>query len=150
MKKGLVFILSSILLITSSCDSDRLYEEFAPIENQSWAMEDTISFQIDKLPPASNYLVGVRFRTNYPYTNAYLKVLATDSMNQVLSEELVNVVLFDPKSGKPNGKGFGDSRLHYDSLDFQLPENTHRINILQYMREEELKGIEAIGFKALK
>jgi hypothetical protein len=60
------------------------------------------------------------------------------------------VPLFDSKSGKPKGNGFGNSFTFYDTLPFPISANTSELIYLQYMRQENLPGIEAVGLKILK
>lgn len=147
--KGLLFLF--VGLIFFSCDGDRVFEEFQSIPNQNWSVSDTIQFDLSGLKaPGNRHLVGLRFTDEYPFTNAYMKLLAKDSLGGVLQEELINVLLFDPKSGVPFGKGFGNTHTHYDTLNFKLNEGVHSVNILQYMRQDELQGIESVGFKILK
>lgn len=135
----------------AGCDGDRLYEDFQIIPDQSWALNDTVRFDLSSLKTTgSTHLIGFRFTDGYPFTNAYVKLVGKDSLGQTLQEELVNVILFDPKSGKPNGKGFGDVHTFYDTLDFKPKNGIASLEILQYMRENQLEGIEAIGFKILK
>jgi len=73
-----------------------------------------------------------------------------DSLNNVIENKLINVPLFDSKSGKPLGKGFGNTYTRYDTIPFLLNIETKKVTFLQYMRQNQLEGIEAIGLKILK
>ncbi|MFC3881803.1 gliding motility lipoprotein GldH [Algoriphagus namhaensis] len=134
-----------------SCDGNRLYEDFQPVADQSWAQTDTVTFDLSTLKnEGTEHLLGLRFTDEYPFTNAYMKFIGKDSLGQVIQEQLVNVILFDPKSGKPLGKGFGNTHTTYDTLQFRPEAEIKTIHVLQYMREKELEGVEAIGYKVLK
>jgi hypothetical protein len=68
----------------------------------------------------------------------------------VLNDTVWNVPIFDTQSGKPLGKGFGNTYTIYDTLPFSLPSKAKEVLLLQYMRQAELEGIEAIGIKILR
>jgi len=142
--------LTFLGLVLFSCDGTRVYEQFEEVPNQLWASTDTLHYELQNLDSAEHFLVSVRFNEDYPYTNIYLKLLESDSSGTMLEEKLVNVILFDPKSGKPLGKGFGGTRSLYDTLDYKINKNAYNLDILQYMRVNQLKGIQAVGLKAIK
>ena len=139
------------LIFLGSCDGNRVYEEFQDIPSQVWSINDSLVFQLPELEVSDKTgLLGIRFKESYSFTNFYVKLISQDSSGLILDEKLVNMVLFDPKSGKPQGKGFGDTFTSYDTLDFHFPPETKKITLLQYMREEQLSGIEAVGLKIIK
>lgn len=151
MNKIRLGIALGLILGLTACGGDRIYEDFQVLEDQSWSEGDTLTFDLSGLSKTGNiHLIGLRYTDTYPYTNAYLKLIGRDSSNRLVQEELVNVILFDPKSGQPKGKGFGDTHTIYDTLDFQLSPDLHTVEILQYMRKSELEGMEAVGLKILK
>lgn len=145
-----VYLVFCLSLFLCSCDDNRVYEKFEEIPNQLWGSADTLKFHLDHLELANTFLVSVRFNENYPYTNLYMKLFASDTTGSITQESLVNVNLFDPKSGAPIGKGFGNSRVLYDTLNLNFDPSLSDLFILQYMRTNQLEGIESIGFKAIK
>ncbi len=148
MNRAFVSLLS-LAFILFSCDGNRVYEKFEEVPNQLWGATDTLSFELENLDSAKKFLISVRFNDEYPHSNIYMTLLASDTLGNPLQEELVNVVLFD-QTGKPKGKGFGGSRTLYDTLNFRIHPNAQILDILQYMRVNQLKGVEAVGFKAIK
>jgi gliding motility-associated lipoprotein GldH len=74
-----------------------------------------------------------------------------DSLGQPMVDSLLNINLFDVKTGKPLGDGFGNIFTKYDTLPMeQIYDNQHvKIQFIQYMRKEELEGIEAVGLKII-
>lgn len=144
-----LFVFLFLLLV--GCNGNRVFEEFKDLPAQTWAANDSIDFLLPALDISENTgLIGIRFKDNYAFTNFYIKLISQDSSGLVLEEKLVNMVLFNPKSGKPQGRGFGNTYTSYDTLDFAFPPATSKVTLLQYMREEQLSGIEAIGLKLLK
>jgi len=142
-------ILSSFFLI--SCSGDRVFEEFKAIENESWNEKDSISFDLNfPLEEAGKTLIGIRFNESYPFTNLYVRFLGMDSLGYLKENKLLNVPLFDSKSGSPLGKGFGDTFTKFDTLPFTIGEDIKSISVVQYMRKEEIEGVDAIGIKILK
>ena len=68
----------------------------------------------------------------------------------VVVDSLWNVPIFDTQTGKPIGDGFGNTFTTYDTLSFSLPARTEEVVLLHYMRQSEVAGIEAVGFKIIK
>jgi gliding motility-associated lipoprotein GldH len=148
-------VLSFCLLVWASllfsCSNNRVFEEFRSFSGESWALQDTISFELNlEAKDHGKTLIGVRFNETYPYSNLYVNFWMMDSAGSVIDSKLLNIPLFDSKSGIPFGKGFGDTFTKYDTLRFELDERVKKVSVLQYMRSEEVAGLEAIGLKILK
>jgi gliding motility-associated lipoprotein GldH len=140
-----------VLTLAISCSDDRMFEEFHSFKSLSWEEKDTVNFDLQALKKVDGKkLIGVRFSEEYPFSNCYIRVIGKDTAGNVLDNRLINVPLFDSKSGKPRGKGFGNSFTTYDTLPFELSEQTRQLAFIQYMREEHLPGLEAVGLKILK
>ncbi|WP_026950301.1 gliding motility lipoprotein GldH [Algoriphagus mannitolivorans] len=150
-KHRLSFSAILILALTFlSCSEDRIFEEFKAIENESWNEQDTVSFSINLSQEETGpQLIGVRFNEDYPFSNLYLRYISQDSSGIILENKLLNIPLFDSKLGSPLGKGFGNTFTKFDTLPFPIKKGTASISMIQYMRKEEVQGIEAIGVKIL-
>ncbi|HAH37352.1 MAG TPA: gliding motility lipoprotein GldH [Algoriphagus sp.] len=135
-----------------SCSGDRLYEDYISVnETSGWNQYDSLSFVIGDLPIQDKKpIIGIRFTENYPFSNFYMRVISKDSTGQITENRLINIPLFDSKSGEPLGTGFGSTYTKFDTMPFQLKEGTQSIVLLQYMRQENLPGIESAGIKILK
>jgi gliding motility-associated lipoprotein GldH len=134
-----------------SCSSDRAFEEFHAFPGEQWTLQDTVSFDLDlEANNIGQSLIGVRFNESYPFSNLYVNFWMIDSAGSEVDSKLLNIPLFDSKSGKPLGKGFGNTFTKYDTLRFEINERVKKISILQYMRTEEITGLEAVGLKILK
>lgn len=135
----------------NSCSGDRIFEEFKPLNDAAWNVTDSINFDLKSLDlDSQTSLMAIRFNESYKFSNCYVRIISKDSSNIILENRLVNMPLFDSKSGKPLGKGFGNTITKYDTIPFQLNPKTKSVTLLQYMREDQLSGVEAVGFKILK
>jgi gliding motility-associated lipoprotein GldH len=136
-----------------ACNPDRIFEDYQGMENLQWDVTDTVAF--DFIPANSEQVlatIGIRYNDEYEYHNLYVKFLMTDSLGVSLQDSLINIELFDSKTGKPLGDGFGNVFTKYDTLPFgDLRENRLlRIQFLQYMRKDQVQGIEAVGLKLVQ
>jgi gliding motility-associated lipoprotein GldH len=147
---GWAFFLS-LCMIIFSCSERRIYEEFHSFEELEWEERDTVVFDLDKLDGlGGERLIAIRYNENYPFSNCYIRFIFKDSSEQVIQNKLLNVPIFHSKSGQPMGKGFGSTYTKYDTLPFGLPAQTKKVAVVHYMRQPQLIGIEAVGFKILK
>jgi gliding motility-associated lipoprotein GldH len=149
-KFRLAFGLASSILL-ASCDGERMYEDFQAFDQAGWEVSDTVAFDLTELDSAiGKSLVAVRYTEDFPFSNLYIKLIYRDSSKHVLKDTVWNVPIFDTQSGKPLGKGFGNSYTTYDTLTFLIPTQTKEVLLLQYMRQAELLGVEAVGIKVLQ
>jgi gliding motility-associated lipoprotein GldH len=143
--------LLGIVLLLFSCGKDRVYEEYHSFEGTNWEESDSVKFDLSSLDSLKGQaIIGVRYTEAYPFSNCYIKVIYRDSSKVVLSDSLWNVSIFDKQTGKPIGEGFGNTFTAYDTLSFPLPAGTKEVIFLQYMRQANLEGVEAVGFKIVK
>ncbi|SIS69717.1 gliding motility-associated lipoprotein GldH [Belliella pelovolcani] len=143
------FCLTITLSLLQACSGDRVFEAYQGMEKQSWNINDTVSFDLN---PQENTigLIAVKYNTDYAYRNLYFKYFLSDSAGNTLESQLLNIRLFDSKEGKPTGKGFGSTFTRMDTLPIESHDQYHKIEFVQYMRVDDLEGIEAIGFKQVK
>ena len=147
--KGLTGLL--FLICAFSCGGDRAFEEFYSFDSQFWSERDTAAFNLKELEARTGKkLIAVRYNEEYPFSNCYIRVISSDTSGVILDNKLINVPLFDSKSGKPIGKGFGNSFTMYDTLPFEISEDASDVKYIQYMRQDKLPGLEAVGLKILK
>lgn len=151
MNKWRAIIGFVILSFCFSCSGDRVFEEFHSFNNLPWYEKDSVTFDLKELKIKSDKnLIGVRFTEAYPFSNLYLRVMSQDSSGVIIDNRLINMPLFDSKSGQPKGKGFGNTFTYYDTLPFQMSENTSKLVFLHYMRQDQLPGIDALGIKVIQ
>ncbi|MEP0712999.1 gliding motility lipoprotein GldH [Algoriphagus sp.] len=148
VKKSLFIFL---VFVSAACTDGRIYEDFHALPNQNWEVQDSLVFDLSDVNLVNTpNLVAVKFNEEYGFSNCYLRVISKDSSGLVLENKLINMILFDPKSGEPLGEGFGNSYTRYDTLPFVFNPLTKSVTLLQYMRQDQLPGVEAVGIKILK
>jgi len=142
-------IFSSFILF--SCTEDRHFEENQDFKNRVWGMEESVrfEFEIDSVEIPYQVMLNIRNTMDYPYRNLYIKYHLRDSTH-LLKDKLLNIKLFEAKSGKPYGKNQSDIFSHQllveDSVYF--PEKgKYTVELQQYMREKELLGIVSAGIR---
>ena len=149
-RRSRLFFFLSVAWLAASCNSDRIFEKYQGMAELHWKVADTVRFEVGTMESdVTQPLIGVRYNDNYPFHNLYVRYLLSDTLGNTLMDSLLQIHLFDAKSGKPLGKGFGNVYTKYDSLPrVELPaEVPVTARFVQYMREDELQGIEAVGLK---
>lgn len=144
-----LLLLLPVILVTWACNQQRLYESFQDLPTQSWVVTDTLSFYVDSLEADAPLVqsIGIRYNDRYEYHNLYVRYLLKDALANTLMDSLVNIALFDSKTGRPLGKGFGNRLTIYDTLPANRLPIGGSIHLIQYMRKDSLDGIESVGIK---
>jgi len=147
------FLILLFALLYSSCVGDRvIYEEVLDIENGQWAHGQSREFNFEVSDTSEEYrlLLYLEYATDYRWQNFYTEITTTfpgDSVRMdILSLELA----------AKTGQWFGNCNSQSCDLTIQLQENVrfespgkYRISFDQYMREETVNGIQAIGLKLI-
>lgn len=151
IRKVRPLILTTLLVFfIVSCDTSRVYEEWADIPTQGWHKDSLCYFNIDISDTLSehNLIIGIRNENNYAYQNLWLFITseapAGQSVTDTLQYDLANT------SGKWYGSGWGSlyTSMNYFKPDVRFAQSgRYRVTIGQGMREEQLKGIRSIGFR---
>lgn len=146
------FFYFIILITLASCDESRIFEKNEDLENKVWIADSSVSFRFDipDLRERYNLYFNVRNTSAYPYENIYIKYQLSDTLNNVLKNELVNYNLFDPKTGEPYGSGLGDVFDHQLLLlkDFKFERpGPFVFEMRQYMRMDSLPELLSAGMK---
>ncbi|MES2387126.1 MAG: gliding motility lipoprotein GldH [Bacteroidota bacterium] len=159
MKQYFALLLPAAMLcaaaLFSGCDSARISEQHYDITEGKW-YEDSVArfpFRIEDPAQAADISYNVRSTDKYPYYNLYVTYYLEDSAGRLLSSRLHDIRLADPVTGEPYGEGIGDI---YDlkvraiqNVKFPYKGN-YTLKVKQYMRENPLAGIEAIGIRVAK
>jgi len=147
LKQLLGLVLLSLLF--NSCDLSSTYEADQDIPDAFWHMDSLLTFDFRGVPGPQNIEVKFRSTLEYPKYNLYIRMSLLDSLDKPLANELLSFDLYDPKSGKPLGKG--NSIYQYKAMaieNFNFPyEGPYRIQLAQYMRYAELPGIVSAGIR---
>jgi len=138
-------------MVQSACTGDRvIYEEVQEIENGQWFHGQSRNFNFEVPDTSLNYrlLLYLEYNTDYRWQNFYTEITTTfpgDSVKKdILSLELAS----------KTGQWFGKCNSQSCSLTIPLQEEVrfnmagnYSIAFDQYMRDEDVRGITAIGLK---
>lgn len=149
----IIFSLLVLALFFASCDSNRLYEVNKDFTDRTWKTTDSavFDFHIRDTGKKYNIYYNVRNSIDYPYARLFINYTLTDSLGNALDKKLVTQDLFDQKTGRPNGdSGLGDIYDHQFLLlrNYEFKNyGKYLIDLKQFMRQDTLPGILAIGVR---
>ncbi len=151
--------LSSLLCIAffslSACNGNRIFEENHDFPAHGWESSTVpeFDFEIKETDVAYNIYYNIRNGHNYPFQNIYINYSLEDTLGNLISKDLHNMNLFDPRSGKSQGSGIGDMQDHQilalENIKFDSV-GLFRMKLHQYMRRDTLKEVYAVGIKVEK
>jgi len=148
-KNNPVLILICLLMF-SSCDSKRVFEENKPLENRSWKSADKLEFSVtinDTTIPY-NVFLNIRNSMDYPYSNLYL-FLKTSFPDGKVSLDTIECILAD-YDGRWLGSGIGSVKfnkcLFQKNVSFPR-RGKYNFEFEQAMRVNVLKGITDVGLR---
>lgn len=151
------FILFGFFSLFISCDSNRIFDEYRSIDNNTWKKEDTITFnlKVTDTIAAQNLFINIRNNNDYKYSNIFIitEILAP---NQYATIDTLQYEMTD-NSGKWLGDGFSDLKenklIFKEHYTFKKSGN-YEIKIIHAMRKgkendgiESLDGITSVGFR---
>lgn len=143
--------LSLLVVLISSCDSNKIFEEYIEVENANWKKENIASFEFNAkdTTTAHNLYINVRNTGTYSYSNLYLFVTMQGPSGGLL-KDTVNCILADNR-GKWLGSGVGDLwdlRIPYVGGFKFAQSGNYIVTLEQAMRSEGgLDGITDIGLR---
>jgi len=158
---GLVLLPLAAAATLSSCDPNRIYEQNTDLKSPAgdayvWDVQQRPSFSFEIADTAARYDIyfNVRNASGYGFYNLYLKHTLTGPDGRPAGPALLHqMVLMDPKTGEPLGAGAGDI---FDHQFLALPRQrfakpgTYKLTLEQYMRQNQLPGIMAVGVRVAK
>jgi gliding motility-associated lipoprotein GldH len=149
----LALVTASVLV---ACDENRVYEKNIDFDERFWAVQDSAEFEFH-IPNNSieyNLYCDVRNSVSYEWSRLFIHYYLMDSTGKVLENKLAELMLFDPKTGKPFGSsGLGDIYDHRLQVikNFKFPySGKFRMKFKQEMRKDSLDGILAVGLRVEK
>ncbi|HBH23111.1 MAG TPA: gliding motility lipoprotein GldH [Cytophagales bacterium] len=146
-----VLMLFSFLI---SCSEKSVFEGKKDFGPEGWSIEQPALLEFEIEDPSKPYdlYLHIRVSEEYPFHNLYVKYFIEDSTGRLLTSELSNIILFDPKSGDPKGNGLGGL---YDIQkvflrNYYFPKaGGYQFRVTQFMREDMLPGLHAVGLKVV-
>jgi len=150
-------LVMGLLALLTACEQDPnvVYKENADIENGKWYVKNAPSFRFTITDASIPYDLYYTLRNNlrYPYYNLYLTRYLTDDRGREIESRLDELILMDPKTGEPRGKGLGDlydnKVLMKRAYRFARP-GTYVMRIKQYMRQDPLPDVVSVGISVEK
>ena len=144
------------VLVLSSCDLSRTYDQHVDFEEKAWMVQDKprFEFEINDTAQKYNLYCTVRNSLDFPFSRIFVNYALEGPAHELLHKELLSAYLFDQKTGKP----FGDSGIG-DLFDHRFPIATnyhfdkpgkYAITLEQFNRLDTLKGILAVGVRVEK
>jgi len=153
MKK--VMVLFVMALAVFSCDTNAVYSAYEDIEDGKWYVKNapSFTFEIDDATIPYNIYYNLRNSLSYGYYNLYLTRYLRDAGGREIESRLDELILLDPKTGKPNGDGLGDLFDHKFLMkrNYRFPKpGRYTMQIRQYMRQDPLLNIMSVGITVEK
>ncbi|OON66179.1 gliding motility lipoprotein GldH [Hymenobacter sp. CRA2] len=144
-----------LLMGLTACDPNRVFETNEDLPDYAWSVQNKPAFEFEITDPNQPYNVylNVRNASAYGYYNLYVKATLTGPAGPVGKPMLHQMILMDPKTGEPRGDGTGDIFDHqFLALrDQRFPQaGKYRMVLEQYMRQDVLPGIMAVGVRVEK
>ncbi|RSK51367.1 gliding motility lipoprotein GldH [Hymenobacter rigui] len=146
--------------LLASCNPNEIYEKNQDLKSAVgdayvWAVQDkpTFEFEIPDTTQRYDVYFNVRNAADYEYYNLYVRHTLTGPDGKPVSRLLHQMLLMDPQTGEPRGDGSGDIFDHrFLALPNQKFHQTgpYKIMLEQYMRQDQLRGIMAVGVRVVK
>ncbi len=149
-------ILFGLLLLVSSCDKKRVFDEYRPFDGK-WNKDSIVTFAFNQKDTVSKYnlFVNIRNNNNYPFSNIYL-IVQMQQPGGLTKVDTLEYQMANP-DGTLMGEGFSDvkeSKLWYKENLIFPKAGKYNVTIQQAVRNtgkitgvQELDGITDIGFR---
>ena len=153
-------LIVGILFIVTACDSNRVFDKYVSLEQNTWSQETSINFdfQITDTISKNNLFINIRNNDEYQYSNLYLitNLIFPDG------KKIVDTLQYEmaDKNGKFLGSGVSEikeSKLFLKENRVFPASGNYQISISQAMRKNGnvdgiklLKGITDVGFRIEK
>jgi gliding motility-associated lipoprotein GldH len=155
MKNNKSIILAAVALtiacLSTACKKEKiLFEKEYPCQNATWQHKDTLDFAFDIADTMALYdiVLTIKHRADYANQNIYTQIFTKFPAGE-RTKQVVNIDLAD-NTGKWNGEGSGKSRTYNVDIQqnaFFNQSGKHVITLEQFMRTEELAGIESVALR---
>ncbi|GAB3668920.1 hypothetical protein GCM10027594_34090 [Hymenobacter agri] len=141
--------------LLAACDPNRVFEQNTDFANYSWDVQQkpTFTFAITDTTARYDVYFNVRYASAYSYYNLYLQASLRGPAGPIGRPMLHQLLLLDPKTGEPRGKGTGDI---YDLQALAMPNQrfskpgSYTLTLEQYMRQDQLPGLMAVGVRVAR
>lgn len=143
-------IMTMFVMLLSSCDSNRFFEDNQAVKEESWEYSDTKKFTIDVSDTTTHYniLINLRHSFAFDWRNVYVKV-GTEFPDGHKTESRVNLLLSEP-DGRWYARCIGDNCFIGIPIkeDIMFPQKgKYTFTIQQDMRQNPLPKIRYVGLR---
>lgn len=140
------------LFFLVSCQPENRWLLIKDFPQIKWAKDSAVRFTIQVDEPVKNldFIYQVQYTDDYPFENIWLDYVISEPSGKTIAHSRDNLVLFEPKSGRPLGTGTSERRFldAYFLRNISLSQTgAYQITINHYMRTDSLSGIQSIGLK---
>lgn len=147
-------------LLLLSCNSNQVFDQYIPIENQQWPSEKSVDFTVNNLDTisANNVFINIRNNKDYAYSSLFL-ISKIEFPNGFKVIDTLEYEMTDA-SGNWLGSGFTDlkeNKLFYKENVVFSEIGTYKFNIQHATRgindiegKSPLKGITDVGLRIEK
>ena len=143
-KNTILYLLTAVALVMTSCNRLPLYSHYEPIDMQGWQQTDSVSFVVP-LKQAGTYQVKMHVRATsiYPYTELTLTVHQKSPVDYT---ERINLDINNDEGSTSNeGYGINDYSATLHDVVATHDDDTLAIAIAHGMARELLPGIADVG-----
>jgi len=158
MKQKCLFMASSVFIFVmhlsmSSCDTNRVYEEYIGIQGETWSINQPVLFvtEIQDTSTIHNIFLNVRNTNTYDFSNLFLFIKTTSPSGQFIQDTL-EIKLAD-EQGRWLGRGissvFFNRSLYKRNIRFPYT-GTYTFEVIHGMRSKQLEGIRDVGLRIEK
>ena len=160
IKKNNIYFLLLLFVSFTSCDANRVFDEYKSISENSWSSKESVHFEFEITDTISrnNLFINLRNNNEYSFSNLFL----ISHLYFPNGKEIVDTLQYKMAdvNGKFLGSGISDvkeNKLFYkENVQFPV-SGIYTIDISQAMRKngeskgiENLEGITDVGFRIEK
>jgi len=152
--RSITYIVLAIAVIAgfTACNQEVSFVESQAIDKEGWMLNDTVTLSpsIEAADGTYDVYMWVRHSKNYDYSNIWLKVMS-DPMLTKDSSYMLEIPIADK-----TGRWLGHCTQSLCTARVQLKSNyrfenaaAFKVDVLQYMREENLKAVRDVGLEIM-
>lgn len=160
IKRNKTILVLAMLLAFTSCDSNRVYDQYTALENNTWSSTTPVEFefQVSDTISRNNLYINIRNNNDYAFSNLFL----ITHLNFPDGKKIVDTLEYEmaDKTGRFLGAGLSEvkeSKLFYKEGSIFPMTGDYKVSIHQAMRKngvvegiESLDGITDVGFRIEK
>ena len=152
MKNSPKLLLVLLFLLCVSCTKKMVVHQYAHIDNDGWARNDTLSFEIPPVVANGDYalFLGMRYSNDMPYEAIWMEVETQFSHPRQSSLDTLCFQTAD-STGMLCGKGINLKQQEVFLSSLQLKEGQHgTVKVRHIMARNLLPFVRDIGIKVVQ